>query len=482
MGIVDIYSATESALVEGWNGVTHRRFEPVIADLLPRGAAWNRDGVVLQKLVAAQATELSRVDRRAQKLLRELDPAATFELITDWEEMLGLPDCAQPETLEARRKAISTKLLAQAGHDQSEAWWTALLAELGYTLLWLDLGQNAMTCIGEVDDVLADEEWESVFALAVEAGVDDALLQCVVDHNASIESLAEAHVVWQPLDLGDATKVIRAFASSSKGYSLAAGTDGLLLLADASNTIWVEASLASNDDLYAACHAGAQGAVLVLAGAPAVVWRSTDNGATWPAAADTAAIIDDILGLSRSDGVDDIVVGVGAGGGIYRSTDAGDSWSSVASPTSEILRAVTRCAGALVACGDDGTIIRSTDGGANWTSIDVGTYPPLHGAGAWGALVVLCGDDGTIVRSIDGGATWALVTAPVTTHLRAVHRSPSGRWCAAGIGGVVLQSLDDGVTWEQRSVTTTSDLLAAGSDWPLGRAFIGGDDRTLLVE
>lgn len=482
MGIVDIYSATESALVEGWIGVTHRRFEPVVADLLPRGAAWNREGVVLQKLIAAQATELSRVDRRAQKLLREFDPAKTFELLTDWEEMLGLPDCAQPETLEARRAAILTKLLAQTGHDQSLTWWTALVATLGYSLLWIETGQNALTCIDDVNDVLSDEEWESVWALVVEAGLDEALLQCLVDHNALIETLGTVHVVWQSVDLGDATKVIRAFASSTKGYSLAAGTEGLLLLADSGNEAWTETVLASNDDLYAACHAGVQGAVLLLAGAPAVVWRSTDNGATWPAATDTAAIVDDVLSLSRSDGVDDVVVGVGAGGGIYRSTDAGDSWSGVASPTSEILRAVTRCAGALVACGDDGTIIRSTNGGASWTSIDVGTYPPLHGAGAWGDLVILCGDDGTIIRSIDAGANWALVASPVATHLRAVHRSPSGRWCVAGVGGVVLQSLDEGESWEQRSVTTTSDLLAAGSDWPLGRAFIGGEDRTLLVE
>lgn len=482
MGIVDVHAATESAEVIGLWDVTHRRFEAVVADLLPRGAAWNREGVVLQKLVAAQATELSRVDLRGRKLLRELDPAKTFELLAEWETMLGLPDCATPETLEARRAAILAKLLAQTGHDQSLTWWTALVATLGYPLLWIEAGKLALTCTDDVGDVLSDEEWESVWELVVAAGLDEALLQCLVDHNALIETLGTVHVLWQLLDLGDNTKNVRAIASSSKGYTVAAGTQGLLLQASSDNETWTASAL-SGDDLYAACHAGEQGDVLLLAGDPGVVWRSADDGATWPAATDATAITETVRGLSRSPDLDDVVVAVGTNGATYRSTDAGDTWAGVASPTTDDLNAVARCTGALVACGFDGQVIRSTNGGASWSIVVAqGTYGDLHGVSGWTTTVVAVGLAGTILRSADAGATWGPVTSPTTEDLRAVHRSPSGRWTACGDGGVILQSLDDGETWALRTNDDVNDLFAAGSDWPLGRAVVGGTARTLILE
>lgn len=485
MGIVDAYAWTEAAKTEGWWDATHRRFEQVLLDLLPNGPAWNREGVRLRSLVRAQAAELSRVDLRSAKLLAELDPATTFELLTDWEAMLGLPDCGMPPTLEARRAAIAAKLLAQTGHDQSVSYWTSLLVALGWALLWVDKGRQVTTCVDDCIDPLWTDEWEFVWQLVVEVASktpDQALLECVTGHQALIETLALVHYAWHLADPPVGSETIRGIATTMKGYTAVIGTAGLILRAGDDLETWIAETPPIVDDFFCICHGSDEGLRLIAAGMPGTIIYSDDGGDNWGASA-AAAVVTQVYGISRGPMNDAVVVAAGAAGSTYRSTDGGLNWTAIGSPVVTALRAVTRSTLTLIAVGDNRSVIRSTSNGASWSNVSPGGGTEnLLGVSAWGTTVIAVGSSGVILRSTDGGASWAASSSPTTVTLRAVTSSPTGRWTACGADGVILQSLDDGKTWKQRTSPTTEDLYAAGIDWPSGQAIVAGANRTIVLE
>lgn len=464
--------------VFGLLDVTHERFEAPLAMLLPNGPAWSREEPTLRKLVAALCVELSRIAVREGKLGRELDPSTTFECLVDWETSYGLPDCAQPTTLEGRRAAISAKLIAQLGHDQNLEFWTDLLLKLGYTLAWVNKAHAVMTVDDDVLDLLWEDEWEAVWELVVAHGLDDALLECVVNHQSLIETLPIVHFLWTLLDSGEVIDIY-ALASDDAGFTVACGKSGKVLYVGAQiddDDEWQMAT-ALPEDIFAACSVGT---VLLAAGVGGVNFhRSTDGGANWTQV-DTPT--DEMYGLSRGPADDLVAVAVGENGRIWRTPDAGLTWAEQTSPTTVVLHAVTRATAALVAVGDSGKVIRSTNNGTTWTLIAAGITAHLYGVGGWLLVFVAVGAGGQIWRSSNSGANWTQITSPVTSALRAVARSGTGRWTAAGDDGVILQSLDDGLTWKVQESPTTNDLLAVVAHFPSGRAIAGGLTTTIVTE
>ena len=109
-----------------------RDYPGLLRKLLPPGdlltrARDSRLGLLLEGL----GRELERVDGRACRLIDEVDPRSSSELLGDWERLLGLPDpCAgELEGLEARRAAVVGRLVDGGG--QSVAAYVALAAALG---------------------------------------------------------------------------------------------------------------------------------------------------------------------------------------------------------------------------------------------------------------------------------------------------------------------------------------------------------------
>lgn len=89
-----------------------------IKKLKPLGHAWPDDDERTQnKLLRALADEPARVDKRADELVKELDPSTTLELLLDWERTVGLPDpcTGLAKTVELRRQAVVDKLNARGG-------------------------------------------------------------------------------------------------------------------------------------------------------------------------------------------------------------------------------------------------------------------------------------------------------------------------------------------------------------------------------
>lgn len=112
--------------------LTAEQYRDQLMALAPRGAALPTDlDSVWCRLLKALATELARVDGRADDVLDELDPRTALELLQDWERVCGLPGaCSQPsETIQERRDAAHLVLTAQGG--QSGAYFEEVAAALG---------------------------------------------------------------------------------------------------------------------------------------------------------------------------------------------------------------------------------------------------------------------------------------------------------------------------------------------------------------
>lgn len=82
-----------------------------LQQVMPRGKAWPRDlNANLTKFLRAFAARLSRVEGDADALLAEMRPETTFQMLSDWEGYLGLPECeTAAETVEARRLSVVEK-------------------------------------------------------------------------------------------------------------------------------------------------------------------------------------------------------------------------------------------------------------------------------------------------------------------------------------------------------------------------------------
>ncbi|PTS90236.1 hypothetical protein DBR17_01700 [Sphingomonas sp. HMWF008] len=106
-----------------------------LVSLSPPGRAWPRaPGSTLVDLYEALAQEFARIDARFDQLLEETDPRTAYELLGDWERVLGLPDActAAATTLAARRLVAWRKLAYQAG--QTPAFYIELAASLGFEI------------------------------------------------------------------------------------------------------------------------------------------------------------------------------------------------------------------------------------------------------------------------------------------------------------------------------------------------------------
>lgn len=136
-------------------------YQQQLVSLLPRGAAWQFDaGTQLSVFTEAMAVELVRVDGRAADMLKESLPHQTYEMISEWEEVAGLPDLCTGTVVDlaARQKALVAKLTATGG--QSIAYFLQILGGSGYQDATIT-EPKPMLCTDLCDEQLWDEK--SVF-------------------------------------------------------------------------------------------------------------------------------------------------------------------------------------------------------------------------------------------------------------------------------------------------------------------------------
>lgn len=153
----------------------------LLKDLFPQGWAWRiREFTVIDKLVGALAVEACRIEERSIDFLNELDPKSTFEMIDNWERLLGIPDECTPTdsdpSLFERRVRICQKLVTGGG--QTPAFYQELAEQLGYDADVIDVQNFKDFRVGQavVGDRLSNGSnlgtgWGYTFAIVAPAAL-----------------------------------------------------------------------------------------------------------------------------------------------------------------------------------------------------------------------------------------------------------------------------------------------------------------------
>jgi len=117
--------------------VIQRRYKALLKKLLPLGWAWQIEpDSVFDEFLGSLSSEPARLEQRALDFLKEMDPNQTFEMIDNWERLLGIPDECTPDDYEPglseRRSRILQKLTTGGG--QSIAFFKLIAQQLGYDI------------------------------------------------------------------------------------------------------------------------------------------------------------------------------------------------------------------------------------------------------------------------------------------------------------------------------------------------------------
>ena len=181
-----------------------------LAQLLPPGKIWDdlraQDSNAML-LLDAVAQEFARHDARADALLNETDPRSLLELITDWEDYLGLPDkcVGLGATLAQRREAVHAILTNTAG--QSRQYFIGVAAELGFPDVAIT-EYDPHTVDASVDAPIYGIDWRFAWKLSApqpdieqfnaDSSVDESLgeqssterLECVINFRKPAHTIA----------------------------------------------------------------------------------------------------------------------------------------------------------------------------------------------------------------------------------------------------------------------------------------------------
>jgi uncharacterized protein YmfQ (DUF2313 family) len=127
--------------------------------LLPRGFIWPRGrDATLTRVLDGAAAGLSRLDGESPRLLAELDPRTTAEMLPDWERALGLPDACTglAPTADQRRSDVVWKYTLRG--DLSPAFYIERAARAGFAIT-VEENHAARCGAFRMGDTLQGERW-----------------------------------------------------------------------------------------------------------------------------------------------------------------------------------------------------------------------------------------------------------------------------------------------------------------------------------
>lgn len=110
-------------------------FLSALQALMPRGRVWPKDPDAAQtQVLTGLAPTFQRNSDASIRLLADAFPSATFGLLHEWEESLGLPDpCAgESPTIQGRRAQVLARFAGTGG--QSAQYYINFARNLGYTV------------------------------------------------------------------------------------------------------------------------------------------------------------------------------------------------------------------------------------------------------------------------------------------------------------------------------------------------------------
>ncbi|ECF0258978.1 DUF2313 domain-containing protein [Salmonella enterica subsp. enterica serovar Agbeni] len=149
----------------------------VLESVMPRGLAWPRERTAaLSRFLAGIAPRLARVETNGDRLLLEMRPETTEEMLPDWEWYLALPECPDADTsFEGRRKAAVEKYHRKGG---LEPWRIEeIINDYGFEIRVIEILPHH--CLRDCLYPLWPAYYRWTIKIEVE-GDESALLECVL--------------------------------------------------------------------------------------------------------------------------------------------------------------------------------------------------------------------------------------------------------------------------------------------------------------
>ena len=174
------------------------RYRSALIKLLPPGdgiAKWFESNVY--RLLEGIAVEFARVHDRALDLLDEADPSTASELLSEWEEVVGLPDECTPAETEADRQALVVARLRGIGGHAPSDYEAVAEALLGDDLVSLDYERYApFICTSDCTDSLYQAEWAHTVTVLIEHSGDGPVERLECEFNRRKRAHAEFLYRW----------------------------------------------------------------------------------------------------------------------------------------------------------------------------------------------------------------------------------------------------------------------------------------------
>lgn len=376
MATVSGYAATSpGAACAATGDVVNDRAAVALAALLPSGAAWSRDpDSNLAKTTLGLSREFSRLRRRAQRLLSELDPLKARELLADLEHDYGLE--AGSLTLAQRRQALRLKMLGSVGQTQDA--YRAIAAAAGAPDVTFS-GYEVATCVSRCTAPLYDWRWRSAWLTRLPVDTDAATRDAVRDAFLAARQ-RHAYPLFETAGsagYGSLASVsghgsfgsVRAVAYGA-GDFVAVGDRGFIAVSSDGGLTWEDRSLAySGRDLTGVAYCAGAGTWVAVGRAFAAY--SSDRGVGW-----TQVSLADQIGTRSLNAIvahDNVVVAVGEEWYGVRSSDGGKTWAAIL-PSGEsypyhFLTATWDATRSLFIVSDSTSFVFSSPDGQNWTSL-----------------------------------------------------------------------------------------------------------------
>lgn len=195
-------------------GINRLLFSDVVQDIIASTEIWqdlnsgtdivqdvisalsDEDGSLLGRWLSCFGTELWRVESQCWTLMRELTPGLADELLTEWEDMLGLPeDCfGVAPTLEERQRAAHAKFV-DTYKTTTNQFYVDYAATLGFVVTVVGVPSGADPRIMGVarmgvERMSATKSGNSILQITVISGTGNlAQMKCI------FEKIKQAHVI-----------------------------------------------------------------------------------------------------------------------------------------------------------------------------------------------------------------------------------------------------------------------------------------------
>lgn len=449
MAFEDVYADVSStSYVAGYYDEVNDEYADVLHDLLPTGQAWNyADGSEEHSLLRALGYPLKRVVLRGLDLLREFHPDTMFELLSDWERVLGLPgdNPSPPSTVASRRLAVHARLLGYG--DPNIEFFETMASELGYTDAYVNQHFLSSFVPGSVAGDPCASKWQYVWEMVTPRGDDDILLQW------SLENVAPEHA-----------KLVMFWLLNPEQQAF-----------DSPGAYDFRDVVYNGSDLW--CAVGNNGSI-----------QTSPDGETWTKQTAAGGYIGDFYAVAY-DTANSLWCIVGETGEIQTSPD-GSTWTHRAAGGAYVstFRSVAHDQSGLWVAVGDNCMAQTSPDGITWTvhypvcgGMPINWHGVAYGLGKW----VICGyytggaNDGRIQTSSDG-ITWT-IESPVGTpdKFYDIKFNGNNQFIVVGANSQ-LQTSPDGSKWRRRESPSAASLDFLKTDYAGDRWIVVGESGELI--